>query len=684
MNRKEVFLTAEWICPAEWVSIAPKNILHKECVPSAIPTGELPDQQRYAFRKVFFCERLPESCTLRITADDYYKLYLNGRYVCQGPAQGYAFSYYWNEVELAPYLQPGANTLTAEVYYHGRICRSYQSGDDRMGLIAEAVAEGRCLFSTDESWECGLIRAYTGDRTVGYDTQFLENYDSRLETVVYAPASVKVMDYTYADAPAKLLQTYELAPIASETLADGGIFYDFGHELTGSLRLRATGKAGQRIRILCGEEMADIPEKTRFDMRCNCRYEEWWTLAEGENTWMQYDYKAFRYVTLVPDDGVKVNACTVMVRHYPFDDDFCRLETDDEVLAAVFEICKNGVKYGAQETFTDCPQREKGQYAGDLTISGASQSLLTGDLSLLRKAIDNQMQSAAVCPGLLAVTPGSQMQEIADYSLQFPLLALRHYAYSGDREYLRQTLAVCEGILRHFAQFARPDGLIEHVWDKWNLVDWPEGCRDGYDFPLTNPVGTGCHNVINAFYIGCTMQTEQIREILGQPQPKHSPALIEAFYRTFYRPQTGLFADAEGSRHSSLHANILPLFYGFAHPEDAERLADFLEEKGLCCGVYVAWFLLKALCRAGRETAAYRLITSTGENSWYNMVREGGTTCFEAFGKEQKWNTSLCHPWASGPISVLIEDILPRHPEYGRIVWKDPARMQRKDRTVTV
>jgi translation initiation factor IF-1 len=40
------------------------------------------------------------------------------------------------------------------------------------------------------------------------------------------------------------------------------------------------------------------------------------------------------------------------------------------------------------------------------------------------------------------------------------------------------------------------------------------------------------------------------------------------------------------------------------------------------------------------------------------MVKEGATTCFEARGKEQKWNTSLCHPWASSPVIILIEDIM--------------------------
>ncbi|MBQ9116277.1 MAG: hypothetical protein IJY04_04590, partial [Clostridia bacterium] len=63
-------------------------------------------------------------------------------------------------------------------------------------------------------------------------------------------------------------------------------------------------------------------------------------------------------------------------------------------------------------------------------------------------------------------------------------------------------------------------------------------------------------------------------------------------------------------------------------------------------------------------------IVSEDENSWYNMVREGGTACFEAWGKDKKWNTSLCHPWASSPVPVLIEDILPLHPELGSVEHK--------------
>ena len=204
---------------------------------------------------------------------------------------------------------------------------------------------------------------------------------------------------------------------------------------------------------------------------------------------------------------------------------------------------------------------------------------------------------------------------------------------------------------------------------KWNLVDWPENLRDGYDFPLTKPIGPGCHNVINAFYVGSIGLTEQIADLLGEAHDREYTALSAAFNRAFFNPDTGLYTDREGGSHSALHSNMIPAYFGFHPAAYSESIADFLTGKGVCCGVYMSYFLLKALARLGRYDTVYRLITSTVENSWYNMVREGGTTCFEAWGKEQKRNTSLCHPWASAPVSVLIEDLIGLSPSIPG--WKE-------------
>ena len=147
-------------------------------------------------------------------------------------------------------------------------------------------------------------------------------------------------------------------------------------------------------------------------------------------------------------------------------------------------------------------------------------------------------------------------------------------------------------------------------------------------------------------------------ENYGKVIEKESKKLVDAFNNAFFRPDKGVFVDTETSEHASLHANMLAPFYGFVPEGYEEAIAEFLMKKGMACGVYMSYFFMRGLCRLGKHEYVYDLITSTGENSWYNMIRDGGTACLEAWGKDKKPNTSFCHPWASAPITVLIEDLL--------------------------
>ncbi len=651
----------EWICAAQFADLKPLALFHREHEELKEYTHDenLKNFHMLVQKKFTLCK--PGGViTMRITADDYYKLYINGRFVGQGPAPGYYFAYYFNEFDITPFLTDGENLLTVHVYYQGLINRVWNSGDYRMGLIADIFTDdGTVLLSTDGTWEYAVDPSYVSKRTTGYKTQYLEDVDSRLTPADWKPVSEKQADYTFVPEPVKAVQVYEVKPVLSCRLSDGGWFYDFSTELTAGLKITASGKSGQRLRILCGEELSE-DGRVRYQMRSSCEYEEFWTLKEGENLLEQYDYKAFRYVELVPEDGAEfaVDSVTALMRHYPFSENACTLETSDTVLKTVFELCKTGVKLGAQEVFVDCPGREKGQYLGDLTVTAAAHLYLTGDGSLMKKALENMAQSLTFTPGMLAVAPGSLMQEIADYSLQFPLSVWRYYVFSGDYVFLKQMSEPCKSVLDYFRKYRRPDGLLLNVDEKWNLVDWPQNLRDDYDFPLTKPVSEGCHNVINAFYVGAVQTVERMERELLLPCTDESARLKEAFNKCFFRPALGVYADSETSDHASLHSNCVPAFYGLCPKGYEKSVSALLIQKGLCCGVYMAFFLLKALSRLGEYGAVYDLITSTGEASWYNMAREGGTACFEAWGKDQKWNTSLCHPWASAPVTVLIEELI--------------------------
>lgn len=689
--------SGKFITLAEFTFLEPMNVFHRE--------GEKPVDERkhpeklknlhITFRAGFMLDGLlPKKVLVRFSADDYAKISVNGKFAGQGPAQGYYFDYNWVEVDITDRIVSGYNLIEADVYYQGLINRAYNSGDLRCGFICDIVDEtGKVLISTDENWYCRVDHSYIGTRRTGYETQYLEDRDLRKAPGEWEHARVKDADYTFAEKSFPMLDVHELKPSASLTRFTGdgeekrvSVIYDFGREVVGTCSLIIHGHAGDVIELRAAEElMPDDPSDSlalsregvltpetqiRWKTRANCEYSETATLNEGENVIDQYEYKAFRYAEVIYPYGDVIIRFHAVERHYPMKADACVLYTSDKVLQQVFELCKHGVRLCAQEVFVDCPGREKGQYAGDLTISSASQIWLTGDMQLFCKAVKNQMESAFIDEGLMAVTPGSFMQEIADYSLQFPILALRYYDLTGDRKGLTELLGVCEKLVAYFEPWKREDGLLDGMTGKWNLVDWPANLRDNYDFPLTIPIGKGVHNVMNALYIGAILYTEKIAEILRAAYSHRSGRLIEAYNRCFWREELGLYADSETSMHASLHSNVLPSYFGFAKPEVAPKMVEVIRERSFSGGVYMSYFTMKVLARLGLYGDIWNMITSEGESSWYNMVREGGTSCFEAWGKNKKWNTSLCHAWASAPVTVLIEDILgitPKKPGYADV-----------------
>jgi hypothetical protein len=71
------------------------------------------------FRKDFDLASVPKKAPFFITADKAYKLYVNGAYVCRGPARGYQSHWPYDEVDLAPHLRRGRNFIGVVAYNPG-------------------------------------------------------------------------------------------------------------------------------------------------------------------------------------------------------------------------------------------------------------------------------------------------------------------------------------------------------------------------------------------------------------------------------------------------------------------------------------------------------------------------------------------------------------------------------------
>ena len=663
---------------------------------------------------------------LYITADDCYKLYINGTFIGTGPAPAYPSDYPYNAWDVTEWLTGGVpNCIGVHAFYHGMHCLTFPSGDNLQGMLLQLVIEYEDGSSTtlvsDGEWRCWQTDAYASRQILGYQTAFSEHIDLRK-----LPVGWNLAGFDDSQWPRPVVSgvpgIYSLSPQQTPPVAvfkrqperivckgKGHYFIDFGSELSGETAFLVSGTAGHEVEIRHGEE-TDGPDSVRFEMRCNCTYQEFCTLSGRADERLEFfDYKGFRYVEVLnwPEELVPVGeqgeprsrreraTCSPVApqlrpsgaadrvwaheRHYPFPEDASSFTSSNPLLNDIWSLCRNGVRVGTLDTYLDCPTREKGGFMGDGFVTGISHLILTGDARILRKFLKDVASTSRYCPGLHSTAPNYVNGELAEYSLLWPVLLEYYYQWTGDLAFVQKMMPVLEGLLAYYAAFENADGLLQDVFSHQTkrysvLVDWPKNLRDDYDDPYLmgartekdDPVGM-VNTMVQGFYRCALQAAERLAEAASCPSVKKAVAgradrLRTAVLKQLRDPATGLFVDRNGSSHSALHANITPLMSGMLSPEQQAPVVELVTRKRLSCGVYFSFFVLKALYDAGETELAYDLITSRDLHSWHSMLEAGATTCMEAWAPDLKWNTSWCHPWSSAPIHMVAHELMGLRP----------------------
>ena len=628
------------------------------------------------FRKEFDLPAKPTNALLYVTADDYYKLFANGRFVVQGPEPGYPFAHPYYEIEITHLLKKGRNCLAAHAYYHGLVSRAFNSADNRSGFTLRlnlTYPDGSVeTITTDETWKCYHETAFPSDRVFGYQTQFNENIDMRLVPVGWrgvgfddsqwkTPVAER-QDHRFVRQMTPPLEHRRADPVVVKKKAEGRYFFDFGGELVGHTRIRIRGEKGDVITVWHGEEL-EGEDTVRHKMRCNCDYEDKITLSGGDDLVKFYDYRGFRYVEIL--NAPSEPQIWVDVRHHPFDEDASQFNSSDERLNQIWKMCKLGIRMGCQGVIVDCPTREKGQYTGDTYMTVLSQLILTADPTLPRKALKDFQLSQRFDDGMLAVAPGGFHQELAEWSLLWPVMLRYYYEMTGDREFVQQMIDAhaLEKLLGYFAKLEGENGLLTGVdKKKWVLVDWPANLRGGYDYDNTK---NDENAVINAFYYRMLRDSAALMRAVGRDGKAYdtkADLVREAFGRCLLDPKTGLFRDGANSRKCSLHASAFPLDFGLVAEPNVPRVIEMIRRKRLDCGLYAAPYVIEGCYKAGEGDLAYDLITSTDTHSWNAMLEAGATTPLEAWAPDLKWNTSWCHPACGTPIYLVTRCLMGLEP----------------------
>jgi len=116
------------------------------------PTAPLREPIVLHFRRSLQLASVPSSYIVRVSADNRFILYVNGKRVGDGPARGDLVHWRYEKYELASFLHAGSNLITATVWNWG-VYAPIAQFSDRTAFLLESEATGDESISTLKGWQ---------------------------------------------------------------------------------------------------------------------------------------------------------------------------------------------------------------------------------------------------------------------------------------------------------------------------------------------------------------------------------------------------------------------------------------------------------------------------------------------------------------------------------------------------
>ncbi|SEG83471.1 alpha-L-rhamnosidase [Actinacidiphila yanglinensis] len=588
-----------------------------------------------------------------------YKMWVNGRFVGVGPTRPLGAETRYDGYDVTSLLRPGAaNTLGA---------LAYTTSDRRFlaDLVVRFTDGTTRTFGTGAGWKAengAAVLPSAGSIGTSYYTAPVEDFDSRAYPTGFAAPgfddsswSAPALKGAFTDLEptptAKVGQRRE-TPASVVEYAPGDYYVDYGRSWIGGLSLDLTGSAGQVLDIRYGQ----VPSGTdtvRYQTSAGNTYEDRWTLRSGTQHLETWGLRVFRYVQITgAPTGLTAKDLTAEAYVYPFDTSAGTFDSSDSALDQVWALSRNTVEMSNQNLYVDSWERERGVYEADSYLQLMANLYTGGDATLGDYSL-NFLLSTRTWP--------------TEWPMYLVLAMHDSYEATGDTTALAADYTALQGKLPD-RWFDPASGLIHKTTGDTgassctdcDIVDWPASERDGYVFSSYN-------TVINAISYRAYEDMADIATALGRTadaaaDTAKATAIRSAVNATMWDPAKGAYRDGLDNSgapidHYAVQASVFATAFGLADDQQAAQVASYLGTRGMACSVYCAAFMIQALYDGNRPDLAHSMLTSTGTDSWLNMIKAGAGATMEAWDLSLKSNTTYSHPWAASPAFDIPQDM---------------------------
>lgn len=462
----------------------------------------------FVFRRSVDLPHRPNRLVAKVSADQRYRLYINGEMAAHGPAKGDAAHWPYDEVDLAPWLEAGRNEIVAVVWNYGRygpmaqptvragwLCEGEGISTPDEWSVARLEGHGFGMFHTGldqvyidvgpgEDVDLGLCSgpwygATLAEELAWQKPNVIGTADSRGASGgggpwMLVPRTIPPMRYEFTRSAPKVAdrQSGARSSLSLPQPVVMGLLLDYGELLTAYPRLRLRGPRGCEVKLSYMEALAS-PEGGkghRDDVvgKSVVAHQDRITLSGGEDRYEPLWWRTYRYLFLEADGEVELTAIDAMETGYPYSVE-SSFESDDSEGEAIWDVAVRTAKRCAGETFFDCPYYEQLQYAGDTRIQAMIAYYLGRDRRLTQQAIE-QFAWSITPEGLTQSRyPSRQMQMIPPFSLWWVLMVHDQWLY--DRLPLTDArIRQMHGVIAAYREL-EADGEATF----WDFADWIPG-----------------------------------------------------------------------------------------------------------------------------------------------------------------------------------------------------------------
>ncbi|MCX6345158.1 MAG: family 78 glycoside hydrolase catalytic domain [Armatimonadetes bacterium] len=432
------------------------------------------------------------------------------------------------------------------------------------------------------------------------------------------------------------------------------VVLDFGREVFGNVELGVAGSASACIDIGYSEILEDGRVKPD---RGGMRYTDRVMLKKGRLEWQGFEPRALRYMQIefrrcsgtVALEYVRINQTTYPVKNIG------SFECSDQLLNDIWRIGAYTTRLCMEDTFIDCPWRERAMWWGDARIQSRSAFYAFDDTRLLAQGL-RQLASQQTDEGaILGMYPGESDKLMPDFSISWLFSLLDYYAFADDAGLLRELYPNVERLLEWFGKHISPDGLLEDV-PGWLFIDWADLDKRGEVTALN------CL-YYHALRVAAVLAAITDREEDSDGFLEASVKLRLAINKFLYSPRQGLYADCRVDGlivdTYSPQTNILAALFDVADQYRKASILRTLIGSSLAelNTPYIVSHLVETLCADDHHVDALHVI----RKKWGELVRAGAATFPEFFDGDG----SKCHGWSVGPVRDLIAEFVGIKPVLG-------------------